>query len=292
MSGLGVVVPWPGCDSIHGTLGGFARSLRDIDLFHSAYSLSKPWLDDPAILPYPVSIATASPRGNRPLRVGIMVSDGIVTPLPPVQLVLEEVTKKLAAHGSLEVVPFAPLQHDEAWKIISANYFEDGGETIKRICAESGEELRPLTAWMIEQCKKNELLVGSTTQARRAARDDFRARYCKHWNEANVDVVIAPVTPGTAQPLDSSRYWGYTAVWNLMDYPAISFPASKMIGGYPKKLSDIPYVPKNELEEDIYNYYDAEIAQQMPVGLQLVSRKWMDSECLAAMQIVEQALMA
>ncbi|KAL1873123.1 hypothetical protein VTK73DRAFT_1084 [Phialemonium thermophilum] len=288
-SGAGVVVPWPGCDSISGTLGPFARSLRDIDLVQRAYSESRPWAEDPSLVPYPVAIHHA-PAWNRPLRVGIMVNDGLFNPLPPVQLVLQDVTKKLEASPLIQVRPFEPLDHERAWQVISANYFEDGGAKIEEICAESGEELRPLTAWMIEECRKNEALVHQTIQGRKAARDEFRALYSAHWNAAGVDVVIAPVAPSTAPPPDTSRYWPYSAVWNLLDYPSIAFPASDMIGGYSKDLKGIPYNPKTAAETYAYSHYDPETAQHMPIGLQIIAKKWQDSECLAAAQVIERAL--
>lgn len=221
-----------------------------------------------------------------------MVTDGVVTPLPPVQVVMGKVAEKLRTSPLIEVVPFTPFQHSEAWQVISANYFEDGGEKIKHICAQSGEGLRPLTAWMIDECQKNEKAVGRTPQNRKAARDAFRARYSEHWNAADVDVIVAPVTPSVAPPLDTSRYWGYTAVWNLLDYPAIAFPASGMVGGYGRGLAEVAYVPGNKMEEYLFSHYCPEVAEKMPVGLQVVAKKWMDSECLAAMETIQRALTA
>lgn len=63
-------------------------------------------------------------------------------------------------------------------------------------------------------------------------REQYRADYAKIWNDtacgANaggaVDVILCPVTPGAAPPLDCARYWGYTSQWNLLDYPALVFP--------------------------------------------------------------------
>ncbi|ERS96176.1 amidase [Sporothrix schenckii 1099-18] len=289
VSGSGVVVPSPGCDSIHGTLGAFTRSLRDLNLFHGAYSATKPWIDDPSLLPYAVSVESSTPL-RQPLRIGIMNTDDVVTPLPPVQVVLEKVVTKLRTSPLVEVVPFKPLDHDVAWKVITANYWEDGGAKIRELCAESGEGLRPLTQWMMDECRANEAALGSTTQDRRAARDAFRARYSEHWSAANVDVVIAPVTTSTAPPLDTSRYWGYTAIWNLVDYPALAFPASDMVGGYGEDLSARVYEPRNDTEVYLFEHYNPQDSQNMPVGLQIVTRKWMDSECLAAAEIIEKLL--
>lgn len=219
-----------------------------------------------------------------------MPDDGVFKPLPPVQLVVEDVTTKLRNSPLVQVRPFAPLNHAKAWQIVSANYFEDGGAKIKEICYESGEDLRPLTAWMLDECSKNETIIGATLQERKAARDAFRALYSEHWSGAGVDVVIAPVAPSVAPTPDTSKYWPYTAVWNLLDYPGVAFPASDLLGGYSMNLRDIPYIPSNEMEEWAFKHYDSEVAQKMPVGLQVVAKKWQDSECLAAAEIIERAL--
>ncbi|KAI1362301.1 amidase [Xylaria arbuscula] len=290
-SGSGVIVPWPGCDSIRGTLGPFAHSLRDIILLMETYSLSQPWVDDPTLLPWPVSAARGVIR-NRPLRVGIMMTDGVVTPLPPVQVFMDEVVRGLRASPLIDVRPFTALRHGDAWRIISANYFEDGGSKIEELIAEGGEPVLPLTVWILEECKKNEQKTADTTQGRRQARDEFREAYNAHWKAAGIDVVIAPVAPGVANPHGTSKYWTYTAVWNLLDFPGIAFPASEMIGGYARPLEGIPYVPTNEIEEEIAKHYDPQIAQAMPVGLQIVAPRWMDDMCLAAAQVVEAALAA
>lgn len=43
-----------------------------------------------------------------------------------------------------------------------------------------------------------------------------------------VDVILCPVGPGVATRHNTAKYWGYTAVWNLLDYPVVSFPVDKV----------------------------------------------------------------
>jgi amidase len=69
-------------------------------------------------------------------------------------------------------------------------------------------------------------------------RDIYRDEYAEHWNSTAtatdeygtpsdaVDVILCPTGPGAAPPLNCARYWGYTAQWNLLDYPALIFPVS------------------------------------------------------------------
>jgi hypothetical protein len=40
------------------------------------------------------------------------------------------------------------------------------------------------------------------------------------------DFILCPVGPGVAPKMDQARYWGYTSIWNILDYPAAVFPVS------------------------------------------------------------------
>ncbi|OJA10028.1 hypothetical protein AZE42_08525 [Rhizopogon vesiculosus] len=55
-------------------------------------------------------------------------------------------------------------------------------------------------------------------------RDIYRREYSDHWWSQNVDVVLCPPFQGTASRHDTAKYWGYTAIWNLLDYPGAVFP--------------------------------------------------------------------
>lgn len=48
----------------------------------------------------------------------------------------------------------------------------------------------------------------------------------KGQNYGMVDVILCPVGPGVAPKHNTAKYWGYTALWNLLDYPAVVFPVS------------------------------------------------------------------
>ena len=104
-------------------------------------------------------------------------------------------------------------------------------------------------------------------------REAYKAEYARHWNSVGtdlpgpssgdtldvtaaskedsiVDVLLCPVGPGCAPPLDCARYWGYTAQWNLLDYPALVFPTGLQCG--PEDAKEENYEPRNEY--DNYNY--------------------------------------
>jgi amidase len=59
----------------------------------------------------------------------------------------------------------------------------------------------------------------------RAYKDQFLAA----WNETAengrpIDALICPPAPGVGYPHDFNTYWGYTALFNLVDYPSVILP--------------------------------------------------------------------
>lgn len=295
MSGHGAVVGTPGSDSIVGTLGPFTRSLRDLQLFCEAYSSASPWVEDGSLVPTHILNPGFGPQLEttkyRPLRVGILYSDGIVNPLPPVRLVLKKTSQLLQNSPMIRVKTFRALDHEVGWRVVAANYFEDGGKNLRDICDQGQEPLLPLTEWILKQAETALEATAPTAEGRRAARDAFRHQYTEHWNEAEVDVVLAPVSPSTAPVLGTSMYWGYTAIWNLLQYPSVAFPASSFIDGWKTaNLESEKYVPRTETEKSIYKNYSSEVSQGLPVGLQVVARRLHEHNLLKAMHIIEHAL--
>ncbi|KAK6411887.1 hypothetical protein LTR95_018034, partial [Oleoguttula sp. CCFEE 5521] len=94
--------------AIEATAGPIAHSMRDCEMFLRIIGDGKPWLFDPDCLAQSweqqrsiASPLTSSGDKRRPvLRVGIVRTDGHVTPLPPVQRVIEDVASALRSSSS------------------------------------------------------------------------------------------------------------------------------------------------------------------------------------------------
>lgn len=117
-------------------------------------------------------------------------------------------------------------------------------------------------------------------------RDMYRTEYANTWNEtatskgANgelegmVDVILSPVGPGSAPKLDTSKWWGYTSQWNLLDYPALVFPVDKV--DVEKDSGEETYTPRNDKDKynwDLWEQYGAEGYKDAPISLQLIGRR-------------------
>ena len=171
-----------------------------------------------------------------------MWHDNIVTPHPPITRALKTVASKLANLPNLTLVDWKPHLHDEAWAIISTLYYPDGGGEDIKVMADSGEPLRPLTTWMLKENPCVKRLKTDELFYWMEEREAYRSEYAKVWNEtatapdaANtgkltgmVDAILCPVGPGVAPKHNTSKYWSYTSQWNLLDYPALSFPVCKV----------------------------------------------------------------
>jgi len=227
-----------GVDPVPGIIGPLSTSLSGLRLFMKTIIDSKPWLIEPALIPLPWNHFPIA--HNQPLKIGIMWNDGVVTPHPPITRALQEVVSRLRDTPNIDVVDWKPHLHDEAWAIISSLYFTDGGVEDATVIVESGEPWRPLTTWMLKENPCVKKLTPQKLYYWQEEREAYRKEYAKVWNdiasgrneneelEGCVDVILCPVGPGVAPKHDTAKYWGYTSQWNLLDYPAVVFPVSKV----------------------------------------------------------------
>lgn len=209
-----------------------------------------PWRDD---------ISHLSKSNGKKLKVGVLWDDGVVKPHPPVIRAISEVVSKLKESPNIEVVDWKPYKHDEAWEIIASLYFCDGGREETEAVDGAGEPWRPLSKFIIKDNHFVKPMSIDEVWKMTMRREEYRNAYAQVWmetasgvgpdgsREGMVDVILCPVGPGAAPPLNQARYWGYTAQWNILDYPALIFPVTKVDPKVDK--ADTSYTPRNEKDE-------------------------------------------
>ena len=83
--------------TVVGILGPSISSLR---LVFKALLSSEPWLHDPEVLPIPYRAdAEYHPETSKDLSFGILTSDGVVNPHPPITRAVRMVAEALKAEG-------------------------------------------------------------------------------------------------------------------------------------------------------------------------------------------------
>ncbi|KLT40394.1 amidase [Cutaneotrichosporon oleaginosum] len=281
--GASVIHPagWHGMPRTPGVL---ARAAPDLELYMALMCGSTPWRRDPAL-----SVQPWVPAQRRKFRVGILRDDGVVAPVEAVERALEIAANRL--RRTCDVRPFEPFHSARAWDLVRRLYWPDGGARVMDALADSGEEVRPLTRWIIEQSGHAGRSMGAEELfALCAARDEFRARLAAHWEAAGVDVVLMPVGPTPAPKHGTAKYWNYTSYWNLVDYPAGVFPTGLVCD---KEDTHDPYCfPRNSVEKEIWDSYDPEAQAGAPLCLQVVGQRGYDEDTLAALQEIAAAVQA
>ncbi|KAJ8595107.1 amidase [Rhizopogon salebrosus TDB-379] len=275
----------PGSDGIMGSTGPMCRSARDMQLFLEAVLGANPSYLDPNALPVPLRVPDLT---QKKLRVGIMMHDGVVMPHPPTVRALQLAKAKLEASSEVDVVDYTPYDHDRGYSIIRELYLEDGGATIRRLLKEGGEDMLPLTEWVISPPYVKDHDAAQIWELR-ARRDTYRREYSDHWWSQNVDVVLCPPYQGTASRHDTSKYWGYTAIWNLLDYPGAVFPTG-LVADPSIDVYQEPVNPMSAADEYNISLYEAVAYKGAPVSLQTISRRFNDGLVLAAQNVIERII--
>jgi amidase len=123
----------------------------------------------------------------------------------------------------------------------------------------------------------------------------IQAAYNKMWNAARsssgrpVDVLLVPTMPHTAIPHRTLRYPGYTKLFNMLDYTALSFPAGRASQTIDCAYSG-EYQPRNAADAWNWGLYDIDNMDGYSVGLQIVGRRMEEEKVLGVAHQVQQLL--
>ncbi|EMG48282.1 hypothetical protein SBY92_003184 [Candida maltosa Xu316] len=274
-----------GSESILSVTGPLSRSLGTVELVMKTIIDAKPWLVDPTL----VSIDWKSAQPKKKYRIGVLLTDEIVNPSPPIKRALQIVQDKLK--DVVELVPFKPYHHDKASEIIGKLYFEDGARDF-RSTLQNGEPLLEQTSWAIDGAEDLDM---HEQWKWNLEKQKYRKQYLKHWNtytdkDGNIlDAVIAPVFPNVAPRHRTTKYWSYTCQWNLLDYPVLVFPVTTVDEKLDQPEKD--YVPLNDTDKYFYEQYDSpKTFEKAPVNLCVIGLRNTDEKLVDIAKIIKKEL--
>ncbi|SPB43018.1 unnamed protein product [Aspergillus niger] len=240
-----------GQNTILSVIGPLATSIGGLKLLFKAILTQEPWQHDPLSLPLPwrddvenktKRLISEKSTASR-LSFGIMRHDGLVEPQPSVKVAIGFVERILRDLGH-QVLEWDTDLCREGREIASKIYNMDGGEDLLSHIALSGEA-------QIPQCT---------------------VEPGKHFNAREpVDAVICPTAPHAAVIPGKYRHTGYTTFINTLDYTSLVFPiacADKNLRSMTERSEFL-----SELDQEIFEDYNAEIYHGAPIGLQLIGRR-------------------
>ncbi|KAI9740487.1 MAG: hypothetical protein M1834_005067 [Cirrosporium novae-zelandiae] len=274
--------------------GPLTNTISSLETYMEALTESEPWKLDAHLIPIPWRKDLTLPP-ERKLKIAFLVDDGILKPQPPVERTTLEMMEKFRNHGH-EVIEWDPLSdstsHPKGYDIWLKCILADGGVKCRRYC-NFVSPAEPLIEGMLVGTASDLL----STQERQEAHDiktRYQLAYLKAWTASGIDALIMPVQPWVAFPpkawVRSKHKCSYTAIWNLLDYTALTIPASKVDPtldqiGEEWKAYEGKY--RSESDEFIYKQYDVELVKNMPVGLQVVTGRFGEEKAVGIAKLIE-----
>ena len=90
----------------------------------------------------------------------------------------------------------------------------------------------------------------------------FKERFARAWDGTArrtatgrpIDALVCPPAPGVGYPHDFNVYWGYTSLFNLIDYPSTILPVPGVTVGPREDPADPTYRPLETNPYDRPNY--------------------------------------
>ncbi|KAH7028921.1 amidase [Microdochium trichocladiopsis] len=294
LSYRGVEVTQDGQQHVPSTIGPMATSLDSLVTTTRLVIEAAPWTIDPLIPPIPWRESILQDAASRTLVIGLVLDDGVSRVHPPIQRILTELVAALQAAGH-EVIPWDISLNASCIEVNDAFYSADGGEDIRRAVEQGGEPFAPKTQAFVDRGKP--ISVYEYWQLNKKKVASQRA-YNDMWQQARsptsgrpVDILLMPTMPHTSTPHGTFGRWtGYTKLFNFLDYTALTFPAGVADKSKDAAYLDSGYVPRNTLDEWNWKLYDAELMDGLPVGLQIVGRKYEEEKVLGAAQQIQKHL--
>jgi amidase len=311
--------------SIEATAGPIAHSIRDCEMLLRVVGDNQPWLFDPDVIPqswqqqsgiHTRLLPPGPRRQNTPLRIGIVRTDGHVTPLPPVQRMIDEVAKTLRSHSqsSMHITPIEVVDLDissllsKCIKTANGLFSLDGTNTWFDILESQSE---PLSPWLATRLARKPRKTTEEITKLQAQKIELQTSTLEIWRESGgfwdasaqkqqassnidreIDVFICPAAPHPIPPTDRWNDVNYTAAFNLLDLPSGIIPvrsvstedlACELQAGEPLNGWD-------KINHELWGAEERELYAGSVLSVQVVAPKLQERRLVEAMAVVDEAL--
>lgn len=276
-------------EAVSCVLGPLARSAEDIDLFMKSIIACKPWEIDSNLIPLPwKGLSDVDPKT---LTIAIDWDDGVVKPTPPMIRGLELAKEKLEAAG-VTVVDWKAIDVEKYVNACYSMYNADSNKAQKASLALSGEPVLKLSEVCLSFGCGDDGCSVDEYQKLAGTRNEGRIAYEAAMQANKIDFILSPTYCSVAAKPETIKYWGYTNLWNVLDFPNVIFPTGLSVDPS-LDAPDISYVTRSEIEEYEYKLYnDAEEFKGAPINLQLTGKRWFDEDVVSASKIVAEIISA
>lgn len=274
-------------DAVNCSLGPFARCAEDLELFMKVELFSEPWKNDPTLVRIPWKEVSAPVA--KEIKVAIIYDDGVVKPTPPILRGLKTAAEKLTAAG-VKVVEWDAKDVAECIAACGDAYNADGNYGQKSLLGLSGEPLCKLSKTALSFGCGGKGMSATEFESVFYTRNKYQGIVAKQMESLDVDFILSPAYVSVAAEPEKVQYWGYTNLWNILDYPNVIFPTG-LVCDATLDAPDANYKPRSDIEKYEYGLYDdANKFVGAPISLQLTARRFYDEELVKASKLVAEII--
>ncbi|OOF95396.1 hypothetical protein ASPCADRAFT_169972 [Aspergillus carbonarius ITEM 5010] len=291
-------IPAKGRIGLQPVAGPMARSVEDIGFVMGEIVPRAELFGEDCI---PGTWGPSPPLSTPKLRIGVLRSDGIVEPLPPIAKVLDEAARILRRTSDVEVVeipvpPALPKCQGIANKLMGI----DGGGLMMDLLEKTGE---PLTPWLKGRMGRRKATTVSELGELQMQRARLEREMLRMWtlNAADdnktrrIDAIIHPVAPHPVPEMDRYNAIGYTSSWVLLDYPAGVVPVRTFREDDLELGKEMTIPVKGRWDEANRKLWtettvDRRVYLDSPLSVQVIAPKQHDYDLYRAMHIIDQAI--
>ncbi|KAL4936341.1 Acetamidase [Aspergillus oleicola] len=286
-----------GQETVHSVVGPIGHSVDDLRLFTKSVLGQEPWKHDSKVIPMPwretETEAIKAKIQNGGLNIGFYSFDGNVHPHPPILRGMNLAISSLTSAGHT-LYPWTPHNHSYAHNLINKIYSADGSADVLRDIQASGEPVIP---------NIKDLLGSSTTPSSmtelwstQLEKWTYQNEYLSKWREfeanelggAELDAIIAPITPTAAVLHDQFKYYGYASVMNLLDFTSVVVPVT--FANREVDTVNTAFKAVSELDQTVQGGYDPDAYHGAPIALQVIGRRLSEERTLAVAEEVGRVL--
>ncbi|KAJ5553708.1 hypothetical protein N7494_003086 [Penicillium frequentans] len=287
--------------ALQAVAGPLARSVADLGAVMAEILPRAELFDEdciPGYWPTPapsVPVMLALPRN---FTIGILKTDGLVTPLPPVARVIDEVAQLLRQTPGVEVVDITtPPAMSKCQGVTGRLMGVDDGSTMMDLIESMGESLIP---WLQGRYGRGKALNVNQLAALHTQRSQLEKEMLKMWTlgvsrERRVDAIICPVAPHPVPQMDRYNAVGYTSSFVLLDYPAGTLPVRRFVESdldIGQEMNSPELGSWDKANRKLWNEgtTDRRVYLDSPLSVQVVTPKQRDYELFQAMEIIDRAV--
>lgn len=276
-----------GFEGVVCVMGPIVRFAEDLDFWMKSAISLKPWNFDSNVIPLPWrEVSVPDPLK---LKIAVWFDDGIVRPHPPIIRGLKYIEKKLKDAG-INVVRFKAHRVEEAINTANILFSSDSNKGQLSLLSKSGEPLTALTKWAMGFGKGTGSVTAEEYRDLTAIRDSIREDYKDIMDSEKIDFIISPIYNGVAPKPSTLHYWGYTALWNLIDMPNVVFPTG-LYQDPEIDVKDTSFKPRSDIEAyELRLYDDPQIFKGAPISLQITGRRYHDEEVVKFAELVDSLI--